>query len=153
MGIFKRGRAKEFDCDSVNDIPHGAGAYNVWDENGERKYTGIAGDLHARAKQHRASGKFGPGDSFAPLYAKEGTTYDDLREWERQKIKKNHPYANKSRGGEGRPIENLRFYDGACPNVPESEAFDNQYECDNYEDRKESLTSKFFSWVWSKFID
>lgn len=88
MGIFNRGRAKEYETDEIGDIHPVAGGYTIWDKMGLRKYTGIAGNLQERAKQHKKSGKFEEGDRFAPLMAKRGTTYDDLRDWEREKIKK-----------------------------------------------------------------
>lgn len=109
MGIFNKGRAKEYTNDEIDNVHPVAGGYNIFDKQKRRKYIGIAGNLQERAKQHKNSGKFEEGDTFAPLMAKRGTSYDDLRDWERKKIKKHKPYANETKGGEGRPIDHLYY--------------------------------------------
>lgn len=109
MGIFNRGRAKEYKKDEIDNIHPVAGGYIIFDKERKYKYTGIAGDLQERAKEHRASGKFEDGDRIAPLMVKKGASYDDLRDWERRKIAKHKPYANKTKGGEGRPIDQLYY--------------------------------------------
>ena len=84
-------------------------ASSWWHEtNPEQRYVGI-GNPHERAKEHELKGRYDPErDHFEVIPMKDDATFDELRQWERDKIAKHRPVHNSSRGGEGRTPGHLR---------------------------------------------
>ena len=106
MGIYKRGRSKEYDpFDKKSKMPKSPGEYRVIggdSKNKKIKYIGETNDLRRRTGEHRRSGKIQLGDKVAIKIADGRSTSKTRRRHEKEKILKHKPFGNKSIGGEGR---------------------------------------------------
>ena len=112
MGAYGKGRPKKYDAISQkgNKPPKVAGEYRIKDKENNTKYIGITNNLERRVKEHKKTGNINENDRIVEwMSAKPGSSYEQLRNHERQKIKSKKPYANKTIGGEG-PVPKYMNY-------------------------------------------
>ncbi len=105
MSVYNRGRPRKVNYEKPADIPNKPGEYRIRDKATRSPlYIGETNDLRRRAKEHKKTGKFGPGTYLEYMVANTSTS-EERRRHEQQSIKKHSPRLNKSRGGEGRPAK------------------------------------------------
>lgn len=90
--------------------PECAGVYYIYNAEGDMVYAGQSVNLRRRVYEHKRRGKI-PDDGYVDCFkAKDGITFEQLNDTEREKIKKYNPPLNQRGGGGGRTAISLRGY-------------------------------------------
>ena len=90
--------------------PECAGVYYIYNADGDMVYAGQSVNLRRRVYEHKRRGKIPEGGYVDCFKAKDGITYDQLNDTEREKIKKYNPPLNQRSGGGGRTAISLRSH-------------------------------------------
>lgn len=105
MPVYKRGRPYKKSYYEIYDIPQKPGEYRLKEVgSGNHYYIGETNNLRRRILEHKKSGKFTEDYYVEYLIAVDESSSKERRIHEQNSIAKHSPLANKSKGGEGRPV-------------------------------------------------
>jgi excinuclease UvrABC nuclease subunit len=99
----KAGRFEEWDPgdEGTDSLPNSAGIYRLH-VNDRLAYIGISSNLSARLRQYERAGILELVDHVSYRVVHGNTSFESLREWEREQIDKHNPPGNQRGGGGGR---------------------------------------------------